>query len=964
MAVVNKFNVNKQQVTLDADIIENMSANDVSYDASTQYDENTVGDKLSELSEEIGIVKGHYTGTNTFIFDKSQIAAGSKIKVSFVLYHPTGKVAVYDADDKELKGFYITNGTIGQNYTFDSYVLPENYESVKIARWGDLDVEIRVESLNPKCIAQSFAELESQVSELDKQVIYDVTANNDGITLDSLSVLLSSENLSTLIPITVRCGGMSISFVQSSDNKYVQYLFNSTRSTINDFTNLSNWEKINLEEELCRMDDRMGYPISVTTVKEYNFVKLVKPIPQGTKIKVIDVVPSNAAIFGRTNINTPTQRLFEETITDIDVNYIGTSLPATITLICEGLYYYSRVEPLPSQRIEDSAVTCAKADFDIISSIDDSIGYKNTIMELYLIAPIPNDSDLCIKYTGKSLYFRARQGNLLAEGTWDTIVDISTWENNKVYPLLCTTASDSLGVNVGDIVAYIIFKDITAFKAVQSYGLGNIIYEKWVRDISNSPIIAQYIRGVEIPNSAITTEKIANGAITQEKLANDVSSNENGIEIILPNEVIAVEGDTLQIFHRSVIRCVNPYAYHIEIICSVGKNYPRYFTYTPDSSHIGNTYTLTYRVRRNDEIIIAQKQTYLRVIEKLKSPLTNKNILVIGASTYENGNIVNEVRRRLTLTTGSNTPSNPTGLGLSNITFIGRKNISTLNINLEATGGYGWKSYSTNVIKSYRFYVSDVNQLNIGDTYTIQGFAESETFHLIIGEINIISGEGNIRCDTYGGASYSNPVPNSGALIRKSGTGDSSISYSSVEQVSGNPFWNTQAGAIDFQNYSAQYCGGVSIDAIISQMGINDINNIDLTALFTNYIKPFIRKYHADYPDGKFFIGGLQLPSCTGGMGANYGASGTYNYYTQANKCWDFLKAVYELVSESEFSSYVHFMATTEEFDCENCYPFAATNVNNRVNITENLGTNGVHPTNDGGKMLSDAIYRALSYSL
>ena len=34
MAVVNKFNVNKQEVRLDADIIENMSANDVSYDDS------------------------------------------------------------------------------------------------------------------------------------------------------------------------------------------------------------------------------------------------------------------------------------------------------------------------------------------------------------------------------------------------------------------------------------------------------------------------------------------------------------------------------------------------------------------------------------------------------------------------------------------------------------------------------------------------------------------------------------------------------------------------------------------------------------------------------------------------------------------------------------------------------------------------------------------------------------------
>ena len=129
MAVVNKFNVNRKQVTLDADIIENMSANDVSYNASIQYNENTVGDKLSKLSH---------------------------------------------------------------------------------------------------------------------QVIYDVTENNDGVTFASLSELLSSENLSTLIPSTVRCGGMSIRFVNSSDNKYVQYRYIGTETTGNPnlFINADNWQGV------------------------------------------------------------------------------------------------------------------------------------------------------------------------------------------------------------------------------------------------------------------------------------------------------------------------------------------------------------------------------------------------------------------------------------------------------------------------------------------------------------------------------------------------------------------------------------------------------------------------------------------------------------------------------------------------------------------------------------------------
>ena len=133
MVIVNKFNVNNKQVTLDADIIENMSANDVSYNSSLQYDENTVGDKLSGL------------------------------------------------------------GT---------------------------------------------------------QVIYDVTSNNNGMPFSSLSELLSSENLSTLIPSTVRCGGMSIRFVQSSDNKYVQYFLKKDEWSVGD----GDLEKMNLEDNFNQLE--------------------------------------------------------------------------------------------------------------------------------------------------------------------------------------------------------------------------------------------------------------------------------------------------------------------------------------------------------------------------------------------------------------------------------------------------------------------------------------------------------------------------------------------------------------------------------------------------------------------------------------------------------------------------------------------------------------------------------------
>ena len=66
--------------------------------------------------------------------------------------------------------------------------------------------------------------------ELALGAVYDVSAKNptDGPNSDgkweSLSALLSDANLNTLIPTSVRKGGMSIKFVCSSDNKYRQFM--------------------------------------------------------------------------------------------------------------------------------------------------------------------------------------------------------------------------------------------------------------------------------------------------------------------------------------------------------------------------------------------------------------------------------------------------------------------------------------------------------------------------------------------------------------------------------------------------------------------------------------------------------------------------------------------------------------------------------------------------------------------
>lgn len=78
---------------------------------------------------------------------------------------------------------------------------------------------------------------QAAIDEVSSKLIYDVSTRNNGAVFESLQALLSSSNLSTLIPTSVRHGGMTIRFIQgseqSSDNKYVQYrlmsdVFNTT----------------------------------------------------------------------------------------------------------------------------------------------------------------------------------------------------------------------------------------------------------------------------------------------------------------------------------------------------------------------------------------------------------------------------------------------------------------------------------------------------------------------------------------------------------------------------------------------------------------------------------------------------------------------------------------------------------------------------------------------------------------
>ena len=79
--------------------------------------------------------------------------------------------------------------------------------------------------------------------------VWDVTAHNDNATFTDLQALLNHQDINTLIPVEVRKGGMSIKFVLTSDNKYVQYRYMGTATTgsPDPFLDTANWQGVDDE---------------------------------------------------------------------------------------------------------------------------------------------------------------------------------------------------------------------------------------------------------------------------------------------------------------------------------------------------------------------------------------------------------------------------------------------------------------------------------------------------------------------------------------------------------------------------------------------------------------------------------------------------------------------------------------------------------------------------------------------
>lgn len=420
-----------------------------------------------------------------------------------------------------------------------------------------------------------------------------------------------------------------------------------------------------------------------------------------------------------------------------------------------------------------------------------------------------------------------------------------------------------------------------------------------------------------------------------------IGLQKSAIEIVLPDIIYAIAGDTIQLFYRGMIKAVNPYIYNIVVSCSKGKQYPRYFEYLPATDDTG-TSSFKIEIKSDDGTVLGSKSCTIVTKNIVRSPSEKKHILCVGDSLTAGGIWCREASRRLTGTGG-----NPEGSGLANISFLGRK--TGEGTGWEGNGGWTWSSYATAGREAYKFFVSAVSSPpSIGAVYINNGIKYT------VSEVNLTAGKGYISA-----LSSAPPLAREG-LTKESGNGDESIIFSSFKADSGNPFWEADKGRLDFPKYVNKYMNG-KCDVIYFLLTWNgqtewktDFSDVIATA------KLLIDHIHANYPQCKIKIMGIQVPSISGGMGANYGATGKgyADTFGMVVTALNMNRAYQDWCNEPAYKSFLEYTDVASQFDSENNMPEADKQVNTRSAKTEKIGTNGVHPATEGYYQIADVVYR------
>jgi hypothetical protein len=440
-------------------------------------------------------------------------------------------------------------------------------------------------------------------------------------------------------------------------------------------------------------------------------------------------------------------------------------------------------------------------------------------------------------------------------------------------------------------------------------------------------------------------EVVANSpnAVSHKELAKKVDKFTPRVTI--PDTLTAVVGVELNIYYDGITLGIenniisSPQGLFVQFFGSIGQSLERQYRLNPVTDDIGN-HSITIKVFDMFSRMLMEKTVTVNVIP-YSGPSAQKTIVQIGDSLFSGGKIT--------------TPIYDSFIALGGTTPIFEGSQGTAPKNHEAYGGWTFNRFATAGVLSHRFDVSGVTSISVGAVYSNNG--ENYT----VTEVNITTGSGNINT-----TSDSNIDPlASGTLTKVSGSGDSSVSYSSFTEEAGNPLWNPATTELDIAYYRGNLSLEGLIDIVTIQLGVNDSfgDTFDSQAQVDLIIidaKLIIDAFLADNAATKII---LTLPTTGGnsrdGWAANYGSD--YSKISFENNIYLLRESMLSTFDSGAYSANVITGISGLAIDRKYGYSMTTYPVAARItDVNIDRHTNAVHPRQEGYDQIADAYFGEL----
>ena len=410
--------------------------------------------------------------------------------------------------------------------------------------------------------------------------------------------------------------------------------------------------------------------------------------------------------------------------------------------------------------------------------------------------------------------------------------------------------------------------------------------------------------------------------------------------IFTPAVIYATEGVETNIYFDNVLFSNLPNTLlDIDITCNKGRQYEKFWRIKPSAE---DAETTVWKIDvRFDGKLIASKTSELVITNSKTASGKSIKVLCIGDSTTAGGQYVSIV----------NTDYQP--LASPSMTFLGTKGLAPDNH--EGRGGWKFVQYAGDGgISSVKFNMKGVDEApGMGAVYS------NNQSEFTVSEINLDGKNGYISARRTKGSS--NPELK-GKLIKVSGVGATSLAYSDISIVAGNPFWNSDTKRLDFKKYLKDHGYTLNADDLITvHLGINDVFNGVVSSEKLESIKAdfnkMIKEFRSVIPNINIALC-LTIPPAISqdAFAISYANGQSLNgYMNNYKQLLAFLINNYD--TPEMRASKLYCIGFNHCIDRTNNFNKATMPANSRSKELIETWVNGVHPDKTGYYQMGDALY-------